>query len=85
MPARILILGCRTMREGVVAASIFLVGAIALLLVAVYLIPPGILYLQHITLFFALILVILAPLILISTFLLSVIPGAREKLDKCEH
>jgi hypothetical protein len=28
---------------------------------------------------------VLAPVVLISTFLLSVLPGAREKLDQCEH
>ena len=33
----------------------------------------------------ALILIVMAPVILTSTFLLSVFPGAREKLEKCEH
>jgi len=27
----------------------------------------------------------MAPVVLISTFLLSVLPSAREKLEKCEH
>jgi hypothetical protein len=46
---------------------------------------PDLAYLQQTVLFFALVLIILAPVVLVSTFLLSVIPGAREKLDKCEH
>jgi hypothetical protein len=85
MAARLLILGCKTMREGVTVSAVFLVGAIALFLAARYVVPPEVFHLQHIVLFLALVLVILAPVILISTFLLSVIPGAREKLDKCEH
>jgi hypothetical protein len=31
------------------------------------------------------VLIVLAPVVLISTFLISVLPGAREKLEKCEH
>lgn len=85
MSVRLLVLGCRTMREGVAAAAVFLIGAVALLLVARYLVPPGVMYLQHVALFFALIMIILAPVVLVSTFLLSVLPGARERLEKCEH
>ncbi|SDW68062.1 hypothetical protein [Thiocapsa roseopersicina] len=81
---RLLILGCRTMRDGVVVSAIFFVAAI-LLFVAVRYVLPELAYLQQIVLFFALVLIILAPIVLVSTFLLSVIPGAREKLDKCEH
>lgn len=81
---RLLILGCRTMRDGVVVSAIFFVAAL-LLFVAVRYVLPELAYLQQIVLFFALVLIILAPIVLVSTFLLSVIPGAREKLDKCEH
>lgn len=84
MPARLLVLGCKTMREGVSIAAIFLAGAIALFLSVRYVVPD-VYYLQHLVLLFALILIVLAPVILISTFLLSVLPGAREKLEKCEH
>ncbi|MFB1489664.1 MULTISPECIES: hypothetical protein [unclassified Thiocapsa] len=84
MVHRLLILGCRTMREGVVVSAIFFVAAL-LLFLAVRFVLPDLAYLQQIVLFFALVLIILAPVVLVSTFLLSVIPGAREKLDKCEH
>ncbi|MGA7979244.1 MAG: hypothetical protein WCA32_03355 [Chromatiaceae bacterium] len=84
MAAKLLILGCKTLREGVVVSAIFLVGAVLLFLAAQHVVPDSF-HLQQLVLFFALILIILAPVVLISTFLLSVLPGAREKLDKCEH
>jgi hypothetical protein len=84
MSERLLMLGCKTMREGVAVSAVFLLAAIALFL-AVRHVVPDMFYLQHIVLFFALVLIILAPIVLISTFLLSVIPGAKERLDKCEH
>ncbi|MEA3275654.1 MAG: hypothetical protein U9Q81_10280 [Pseudomonadota bacterium] len=84
MPSRLLVLGCKTMREGVTVSGAFLIGAIALFLAARYVVPD-VFNLQHLVLFFALVLIVLAPIVLISTFLLSVLPGAREKLDKCEH
>ena len=84
MSERLLVLGCKTMREGVAISAIFLVSAIALFLAARHIVPE-VFYLQYVVLFFALVLIILAPIVLISTFLLSVIPGARERLDKCEH
>ncbi|EGV19048.1 hypothetical protein [Thiocapsa marina] len=84
MVHRLLILGCRTMRDGVVVSAIFFVAAL-LLFMAVRFVLPDLAYLQQIVLFFALVLIILAPVVLVSTFLLSVIPGAREKLEKCEH
>jgi hypothetical protein len=73
------------MREGVAVSATFLAGAIALFLAARYVVPADVLHIQHIVLFLALVLIILAPIVLVSTFLLAVIPGAREKLDKCEH
>ena len=84
MPARLLVLGCKTLREGVIVSAVFLAGAIALFLAAQHVVPDTF-YLQQVVLFFALVLIILAPIILISTFLLSVVPGAREKLEKCDH
>lgn len=84
MSERLLVLGCKTMREGVAVSAVFLLGAVALFLAVRYVVPD-ISYLQHVVLFFALVLIVLAPIVLISTFLISVIPGARERLDKCEH
>jgi uncharacterized membrane protein len=77
-------IGCKTMREGVVVSSIFFLAGILMILAGSNIVPE-IYYMQHITLLAGLILLLFAPLILIATFLLSVLPGAKEKLDKCEH
>jgi hypothetical protein len=77
-------IGCRTMREGVVVSAIFFVAGI-LMILAGHNIVPDLYYMQHVAMLAGLILLLFAPLILISTFLLSVLPGAKEKLDKCEH
>jgi hypothetical protein len=85
MAHRLLMLGCQTMRDGVVVSLIFFIGAILLFLAAQHVVSPSVPVVSHIVLLFALILIVMAPVILISTFLLSVLPGAREKLEKCEH
>jgi hypothetical protein len=72
------------MREGVVVSAVFFAAAIALLLAAQHVVP-NIGYMQHIVVLVGFLLLLFAPVILVLTFLISVIPGAREKLDKCEH
>ena len=84
MAHRLLVLGCKTMREGVLVSAIFFAAAVLLFLAATHVVP-AIAYLRQVVLFFALVLIMLAPIVLISTFLISVLPGAREKLEKCEH
>jgi len=81
---KILVLGCKTMREGVVISAVFFVAAVLMILAANYVVPH-IAYMQHIVMAVGFLLLLLAPVILISTFLLTVLPGAKEKLDKCEH
>ncbi|MGD8590814.1 MAG: hypothetical protein PVG22_18480 [Chromatiales bacterium] len=77
-------IGCKTMREGVVVSAIFFVAGI-LMILAGHKILPDLYYMQQIAMLAGLILLLFAPLILISTFLISVLPGSKEKLDKCEH
>ena len=76
------------MREGVLVSTVFFVAAVLLFLVATHLVPT-IGYLRQVVLFLALSMIILAPVILISTFLISVLSGARagarEKLGNCDH
>ncbi|MCB1761965.1 MAG: hypothetical protein KDI27_02345 [Gammaproteobacteria bacterium] len=81
---KILSLGCKTMREGVIASSIFFLAGI-LLIVAGSTVVPEMFYMRHVVMLLGLITLLFAPIILISTFLLSVLPGAKEKLEKCEH
>lgn len=77
-------IGCKTMREGVVVTSVFLVIGTLMVLIGSTIVPE-IFYMKHLVMLGGLILMLLAPLILIATFLISVIPGAKEKMDKCEH
>jgi hypothetical protein len=85
MAHRLLMLGCKTLRDGVVVASIFFAGAVLLFLAGQHIVSPTAPILGHIVLFCAMVLIVMAPVILVSTFLLSVLPGAREKLENCEH
>ena len=81
---KILVLGCKTMREGVLVSAVFFLAAILMILAGNYVVPD-IAYMRHIVMAVGLLLLLLAPVVLVSTFLLSVLPGAKEKLDKCEH
>jgi len=83
--AKILALGCKTMREGVVASSIFLIAGILLILAGVHVVP-AIWHFQHIIIFIGFIMLLLAPIILLSTFLLTVLSDAKKSdMDECEH
>ena len=81
---RLLVLGCKTMREGVVASAVFFVSGVLMMLAASYVVPD-IAYLKHITMLLGLVLMLFAPIILVSTFLVAVLPGAKEKMDTCDH
>ena len=80
----LLSLGCQTMREGVVAAMIFFTAGILLILSSVHVVPD-IWQLRHIVMFVGFLLLLLAPIILVSTFLLSVLPHAKERMDRCDR
>ena len=84
MANKLLVLGCKTMREGVVVSAVFFLGAILLFLAARHVVPD-VGSMQTIVLGLALVLMVMAPVVLVSTFLLTVLPGARERLDQCEH
>ncbi|MBF0471151.1 MAG: hypothetical protein HQL48_07215 [Gammaproteobacteria bacterium] len=81
---RLLIFGCKTMREGVLASSVFFFGAVAMLTAATYLVPD-IGFFRHIFLLIGLVLMLFAPAILISTFLLTVLFARKEIESECEH
>lgn len=81
---KLLVLACKTMREGVMVSSIFFLGAVVMIASAVFLIPE-IWYFKQIILFLGLVLMLFAPIILISTFLLSVLLESKHLLDDCEH
>ncbi len=81
----LLSLGCQTMREGVIATIIFFIAGVLVILVGASSYVPEFWHLKHIVLLSGFILLLLAPIILVSTFLLSVLPKAKERMDKCEH
>lgn len=72
------------MREGVIVSTIFFFAGFLMIMTGLKIVPD-IFYMQQIVMFAGLLLLLFAPLILITTFLLTVLPGAKEKMDKCEH
>ena len=80
----LLSLGCQTMREGVIATIIFFMAGILVILAGVNIVPE-IWHLNLIVMLSGFLLLLLAPIILVSTFLLSVLPHAKERMDRCDH
>ncbi len=79
------LLSCDTMREGVIVAGAFLVTGAVLILFAKYLLP-NIAYLPMIANIIGVISLLFAPLVLVSTFIATVMwPGSKKKLDECNH
>jgi hypothetical protein len=79
------LLSCDTMREGVVVSGAFLVVGAVLIFFAARLLPD-VAYLPLIANVLGIISLLLAPLILISTFIVTVVwPGSSKKLDSCDH
>jgi len=72
------------MREGVIATIIFFIAGV-LTTIAGASIVPAMWHLNHIVILVGFLLLLLAPIILVSTFLLSVLPNAKKRMDKCEH
>jgi len=82
---KILALGCKTMREGVIASSIFLIAGILLIMAGVHVVP-AIWHFQHIIIFIGFLMLLLAPIVLLSTFLLTVLSNPKQSdMDDCEH
>ena len=79
---KLLVLGCNTMREGVVVTAIFLVVGIVLILAGINVVADFA-YMKHIVMLVGFLLLLFAPVILVSTFLISVV--AKKKMDECDH
>lgn len=81
---RLLVLGCREMREGVLVSAIFFMAGILMFLAANYVVPEvGVI--RHVVILAGLVLMLLAPVVLISTFLLSVLQRSKDVSDNCQH
>lgn len=81
---KILVLGCKTMREGVVVSAAFLLGGLALTLAAQHIVPT-LMHMDLVVLLLGFVLLLLAPIVLVSTFLLTVLPGVKHDVDQCDH
>lgn len=81
---KILVLGCKTLREGVVVSAVFFVGGVLLTLSAQHIVPDFI-HMNLVVLMLGFVLLLLAPIVLISTFLLTILPGVKQDIDQCEH
>lgn len=81
---KLLMLGCKTLREGVVVSVIFFVGGVLVMLAATHVVPD-LLHMDLVVLLLGFVLLLLAPIVLVSTFLLSILPGVQQDTDSCEH
>ena len=72
------------MREGVIATIIFFIAGVLIILAGAKIVPE-IWHLNMIVVLTGFLLLLLAPIILVSTFLLSVLPKAKERMDQCDH
>jgi hypothetical protein len=71
------------MREGIVFSFAFFAAGAIMMLAGLMLIP-SVAYINHIFTVIGMLLFFVAPLILVSTFLLTVIPGLRKYTDECD-
>ncbi len=77
-------LSCDTMREGVIVSASFLLTGAVLIFAASRLLPD-VAYLPLIANVLGIVTLLLAPVILISTFIATVLPGSKKKLDQCDR
>lgn len=78
------LLSCETMRDGVIVSGVFLVTGAVLIHAAANFLPP-VASLPLIANVLGIICLLLAPLVLISTFLATVWPGSKKKLEQCDR
>lgn len=79
------LLSCDTMREGVIVSGAFLVTGAVLILFAIHVIPD-VFYLPMIANLLGIFSLMLAPIVLIATFIFTVMwPSSKKKLDECNH
>lgn len=77
------LISCDTMREGVLVSLAFLLVGSGLIIVAAYLMP-NVIYLPLITNVLGIICILFAPFILVSTFIVTVLPGSKKKMGDCD-
>lgn len=78
------LISCNTMREGVIVALSFLFIGGGLVFLAASVLPDTY-YLKLIADVLGIACILLAPVTIITTFIVTVWPGSRKKMDDCEH
>ena len=78
-------ISCNTMREGVMVSGAFLVAGVVLLFITWSGLLPSLAYLPLVFNVLGIFCLLFAPIVLIGTFVTTVVPKSREKLDKCDH
>lgn len=78
------LVSCNTMREGVIVSFSFLIVGVVLLFSAIKLLP-NVAYLPMIANVLGVISLLMAPVVLVSTLIATLWPGAKKKMDGCEH
>lgn len=78
------LISCTTMREGVIVSMVFLLMGGGLVFLAATVLPQ-VAYLPLIANVIGIFCILFAPFILISTFIVTVLPKSKEKMDKCDH
>lgn len=77
-------ISCNTMRDGVIVSLSFLIVGVALIFLASRVLPQ-VAFLPLIANIFGIISILISPVILISTFIMTVWPGSKKKMDNCDH
>jgi uncharacterized membrane protein len=72
------------MRDGVIVSAVFLIMGAVLIYAAAHWLPP-VASLPLAANVVGIICLLLAPLVLISTFLATVWPGSKKKLEQCDR
>ena len=78
-------ISCKTMREGVIVSGAFLAVGVVMLFMASSSMLPDIPYLALIFNVVGIISLLFAPVLLTGTFITTVLPKSRDKLDNCDH
>ena len=78
------ILAIRPMRDGVIVAFSFLLIGAGLVFLANRVLPD-VAYLPLIVMLLGIVCILIAPITIISTFIVTVWPGSKKKMDECER
>lgn len=78
------LISCDTMRDGIIVSmSLLIIGAVLIFLSTGIL--PDIFYIPKITMFLGITCVLIAPITIISTFIVTVWPGSKKEMDQCDR